>query len=160
MELQRTKDVFTAGLCNVTKDSPLSRFFFFELDEFDTVKMEIVLDVYRELKIPVYCHRTMRGYHFFSLHPIPRELHQKYMLKIKHLNPLCPHVTLRVKANKWENELDVFKNGFLLLPDGYTNGAVIRDMQDLRRFINTQNMYAIEQRWKLVHYRIDGVKKK
>lgn len=126
------------------------RYVFFELDTLDEAQLKYVLQVYKDYQLPVYYHRSMRGYHFLSVKPIIENLYHEAMLRLKPLNMACPHVTIRIRANKWVNEKDVFKIGNIQMQ------ALHSDTLRLKQWIENQDFYHLKKHYLVVNYRQTG----
>lgn len=170
---QRTLEHFTTGIVNlpiVLKDGmpvkhyeshkkrwkydvvPDMRYPLFELD---TEKhFDKIMDAYSELRLPVYAHRTMRGYHFISLVALHKDCYANWIQPLMHYNPKCPMVTLRIRPNKWVNEDKVFFNGRII-----SNGAgdmAISQLEEFKTLMERQTFSVLEQKYYIVNYRMTG----
>lgn len=133
--------------------NPDLRYLFFELDSLDEKQLREVLSVYFFNDLPVLYHRTMRGYHFISIKPISNELHAKLISSIKHLNTECPHVTIRIKPNKWKNEDEVFKRSSVQIgiPSGLDD-PYLKKTIELQTWMTRQHIGLIKKHYKVVNY--------
>lgn len=126
------------------------RYTFFELDTTDSDQFNFVVGIFQQYSLPVYFHRTMRGWHFFSIKPIRSALYQEVMRHLKPLNVACPHVTLRVQPNKWVGEMQVFKMG------GVKMGTFHYDTMRLQQAIENQQYDYLYKHYLIVTYRQNG----
>lgn len=172
----RTKEHFTVGLVNLPivlgKDGrpikyfdtkkqrdkyeavPDMRYPFFELDTLEEKIFKIIIRAYAELKLPVYVHRTMRGYHFISIVAIHKDCYADWIKPLMKYNPKCPMVTLRIKPNKWLNEKDVFKQGAI-----FDNGAseiTVKETDKVKTWIERQFIGLLQMKYYVVRYRMTG----
>lgn len=144
------------------------RYLFWEIDSRENALMENVLEIYRMLRLPVYIHKTMRGYHFLSVKPIKESIfkwaitHLRALgtleqispaLQIYYSNDKYPPITLRIKPNKYVNEEIIFKDGWIMSDVEHS------DTKQLRDWINYQNLDKIAQYYQLVWYPIDQIAK-
>lgn len=126
----------------------------FELDTKDEKNFNRVRKAYESLRLPFYWHNTMRGFHFISNVALSKESYGKWITPLMKLNPKCPMVTLRIRANKWVNEDKVFFDGAIA-----TNGAgdfAISQLEELKTLIERQTFSIIEKKFYLVNYRMTG----
>lgn len=126
------------------------RYLFWEIDTFDTDSLQRVVNIYSYLKLPLYFHKTKRGYHFFTLRPILDNVMLYAVKQMRETNKDYPPITLRVNANKHDNELEDFKQHVFIWskPD-----------YDLRMFaeaIGKQDFTYLEQKYQLVWYPINS----
>lgn len=126
------------------------RYLYFELDTLEEDAINQVLEIYKFANLPVYYHRTMRGMHFLSIKPINENLWLFWLSKIKHLNPACPHVTLRIKPNKWVGEKDIWLQGWEYNPMNHG------DTHKLKKIIENQDIPLLESKYFVVHYVQNG----
>lgn len=152
--IKHMKDMNTHELTIKTK--VVDRYLFFELDNKDPQQIDTVLAVYKMNNIPVYYHETMRGYHFMSVKPIREELYHKLLSQIKPLNVLCPHVTLRIKPNKWVGEREVFKSGHVWESPHIEDIPFNEATRELARWMEFQHIGLIKKKYFVVHYRQTG----
>lgn len=169
-ELLPTSEIWTAGILNlpllydkagnvvmqknksgriVKAVDTYFRYLFFELDNTDNDLLSIVLNTYKKYDLPVYVHRSMRGYHFLSTRAITKELYWQAINEIKYLNPKCPLVTIRIKSNKWINEKNIFKEGFIQT-DNYNNCDLT--LMQLKTWIERQAIGLIAKHFKVLRY--------
>lgn len=127
------------------------RYLFWELDDKSSVNMDMVLAIYRFLQLPVYIHETMRGYHFISIKPIPKDIWQWAIKKLHDTNPSFPRITLRIKPNKYVDEEKIFYKGFIMSEKLHTDTKQLRDM------IVAQNFDKLQQLYQIVWYPLDTV---
>lgn len=125
------------------------RYLFWEIDTQDNDMMERVLDVYQFYNLPVYVHKTMRGYHFLSVKPIPLDIFAQAIKQLRDTNPAYPPITLRIKHNKYIGEDKVFNEGFIVSEKFHSDTKALRDM------IVSQNFDKIAQYYMIVWYEID-----
>ena len=176
--LERTVDQFTSGIVNLpilfdSEGKPLFKFDeekdrmkyeivpdmrypFFEYYNLDKFKVKRIMNHYKEFKIPFYMHRTMRGWHFLSTMSLHKDVYAEWIKPIMRLNSKCPMVTLRVKANKWIGEKDIWKQGLIVLNecDNYLEHNYY--LQSLKNEIEKQQLGLIRNQYYLVHYRMTG----
>lgn len=125
-------------------------YLFFELDSLASEQFNIVLNTYKKYQLPVYYHRSMRGWHFLSVKPIKKELWQNALEEIKYLNLACPHITLRIRPNKWVGEMQVFRVGNIWMP------ALHSDTERLKNWMELQDFYHLRKQYLVVNYRQTG----
>lgn len=134
-----------------------SRYLFFEYDVHDgdftlnNLAVVHILEVYKRANLGVWVHRTARGWHFISVTPIPKKDYYLLMKQLKHLNPACPHVTLRIIPNKWIGEKEIFKQGFIISP------VHSKELMNLREWAIRGQLERMKQFYKIVTYRQAGV---
>ena len=170
--MQRTVDQFTIGLVNlpilldlnnkpvkvldIKKQKmkyatiPNMRYPYFELDS--SRGMNPVLQSYKERNIPVYVHRTMRGYHFLSTVAMQTDDYLAWIKPLMHFNPKCPMVTLRIKPNKWIGESKVFQEYNI-----YENNAPsdqLTTLHELQQMISKQYIGLLQNKYYVVRYRM------
>lgn len=126
------------------------RYLFWEIDETDDNVLESVIAVYRNLRLPVYVHKTMRGYHFLSLRPILENVMIYACKELRKTNEKYPPITLRVNANKYPNEIEKFKEGFIIAD------KADYDLKKLMEAIVNQDFPYLEQKYQLVWYPINS----
>lgn len=126
------------------------RYLFFELDSLDSDQFNFVLDVYKKYQLPVYYHRSMRGWHFLCVKPVKEDIWQTALTEIKPLNMACPHITLRIKPNKWIGEMQVFRVGNIWMP------ALHSDTERLKNWMELQDYYHLKKQYMIVNYRQTG----
>lgn len=124
------------------------RYLFWEIDNQELENLNIVTEIYRELRLPYYCHKTMRGYHFISVKPILKDIWQNAISLLRPTNESFPPVTLRVLANKYYHELKFFQNGYIV--SGYDHS----DTEQIRRYINNQDLQKLQEHYFIVWYKI------
>lgn len=128
------------------------RYPYFELDS--EKGMDIVLKSYKTLRIPVYVHRTMRGYHFLSTVSMSADEHLIWIKPLMHLNPKCPMVTLRIKPNKWVGESEVFNQ--FDIHENHANTDQISRLIELQQMITKQYIGLLQNKYYLLRYRMTG----
>lgn len=169
-EIKPTSEYWTAGILNlpllydnagnvimqknksgkvVKAVNPIFRYLFFELDTLEENQLHQVLNTYKRYNLPVYVHRSMRGYHFLSVKPIAKELYYQAINEIKPLNPKCPLVTIRIKSNKWIDEKQVFKIGMIMTDN---NGNYDLSTAQLKTWIERQAIGLIAKHFKVLRY--------
>jgi hypothetical protein len=126
------------------------RYLFWEIDNQDEQTLNNVMNLYTMLKLPVYIHKSYRGYHFLSVKPIEKILWNYSITHLRETNPRFPPVTLRVLANKYEGELDYYKQGFCYYP----NDKLHKDTEYLKKFIENQDIISLEQYYMIVFYKL------
>lgn len=171
----RTNEKFTVGLVNLpividngkalkhyddkkqkmTYDViPNMRYPFFELDTLEEKKFERVMKQYNDFKMPVYVHRTMRGYHFICFVSLFKGEYAEFINPLMKLNPKCPMVTLRIKPNKWQGEKDIFMQSGII-PNGGTD-MQISELEKVRDWINHQFIGLLQMHYYIVRYVMTG----
>lgn len=123
------------------------RYFLWELDGQEYYNT--IVELYNKLHLPVYIHRSMRGWHFISIKPIEFKLWKQLTEQIQYTNPTFPRITLRVKPNKYLEEEKIFNDGFIM-------GNYHSDTHQLRNWIEHGNYDKIGERYQLVYYNFDG----
>lgn len=132
-------------------------YLFFELDNIAMEQLVYVLAVYAQYDLPVFYHRTMRGWHFFSIKPMLKEYWEKAMIQLKPLNMACPHITLRVVPNKWINEAEAWKVASFQWPkDEYGYDRKHTDTLQFAKAVLGQDLVFLKKHYLLVHYRQNG----
>jgi len=122
------------------------RYLFWEIDDYRESILSYVTSIYRSMDLPVYGHKSMRGYHFICLKPIPK---QDWILGIKtlrHTNLKFPPTTLRLLANKYPDELEIYREGFII-----TN-AIHKDTIQFKKWVESQDIQKISQQYWVVWY--------
>ena len=137
------------------------RYVFFELDELNDKLVSFVLSVYQDYRLPVYYHRTMRGWHFFCVKPVDEPTYHEIMNKLKPLNMACPHVTMRIRPNKWVGEPEVFKIGNVVMPAKHSDterfAKTIQEQTYARRMqAFGKGKYILDNKYFIVNYRQTG----
>jgi len=140
-------DIWGKGITNIPLRTEDYRYTFFELDTKDLDKLREVLNVYEENGLNCYVHSLIRGYHFYNLNAIPKQDYYKIIRKIKHLNPACPLMTLRITSNKWKSEPRYWK-------DGAIRGiySTYNPLYYFREWIEKQRIPLIERDYEVVTY--------
>lgn len=132
------------------------RYLFWEIDNQNDSSLEEIVTLYKYLKLPVYIHKTMRGYHFLSVKPIPERLWNYAISKIRKTNPDYPPVTLRIQANKYMGEMNMFKDGYIIdvLSPFSKTGQMQKhyDTYKLREWIEGFNLQQLQQQYIIVFY--------
>lgn len=126
------------------------KYVFFELDSLLKEYFHIILETYKRYQLPVYYHRSMRGWHFLSVKPVKQALYDEIMNQIKYLNRDCPHVTMRIQPNKWIGEMQVFKVGNIQMQ------ALHSDTVKLKQYIELQDYLRLKRQYLIVNYRQAG----
>ncbi len=124
------------------------RYLFWEIDNQEIMELEKVIALYKTMRLPLIVHKTMRGYHFISVKPITKDLWNYAITILRPTNESYPPITLRVLANKYDNELTTFRDIFTVVEDCHT------DTTYLRNWIYQQNMNKIQENYILVYYSI------
>lgn len=181
-ELQRTNESFTIGIVNLPivlfndrpkkykvfkKDTnryhdkyaviPDLRYPFFEYDtrgEYDREAIETILHSYRRLKLPVYSHRTMRGWHFISLVALHKDYYSEWIKPLMKFNPKCPMVTLRIKPNKWVGEKEIWNDGMIICNDA--SEVAIKQLEQFKTWIERQHIGLLGLKYYIVRYKMTG----
>jgi len=128
------------------------RYLFWEIDNTAEQTLTEVLDVYRILKLPVYAHRSMRGWHFLSIKPIEESVWKYATTLIRKTNEKYPPITLRINPNKYENESIIFAEGFCIEPSKHSDTRQLRDLILAKKFTT------LGEKYQLVYYHIDKIK--
>lgn len=126
------------------------RYLFWEIDDTDNDTLTSVLEVYKYLKLPVYVHRSMRGYHFLSVKPIEESLWKFATDRLRNTNEKYPPITLRINPNKYIDEDKIFYEGFVM-------GNEHSDTKQLRNWIISKDFNKIGEKYQLVYYHIDKI---
>ena len=119
---------------------------FWEIDTKDAEILELVLNMYRFMKLPVYVHETTMGYHFLCVKPIPKEKYSWMIKELRHTNKKYPPITLRIKPNKYIGEENVFFKGNIISDVNHT------DTERLKTWIEKQDFVKIGQQYQIVWY--------
>ena len=130
------------------------RYLLWEIDTTDKDVLSIVLQVYKGLNLPVYVHRSLRGYHFLSVKPIQESTWLVAITTLRHTNQTYPPISLRINPNKYEGEKDIFYEGFI------QSDVYHYDTSRLRYLIRMKKWERIKEQYILVWYNIDKVKDK
>lgn len=125
------------------------RYLFWEIDEHSEELMTEVISLYNYLKLPVYIHKTMRGYHFICVKPIEESVWQLAVNRLRKTNISYPPITLRINPNKYIGEDKIFNEGFVIADKPHSDTKQIRD------WIINKNYERIGQQYQLVYYPID-----
>lgn len=126
------------------------RYPLWELDSRDDSLLQEVISIYKLLRLPVYIHKTLRGYHFICIKPITVELHKYAMNTVQVTNPTFPRISLRIKPNKYIDEDLIFNEGWIV------SDARHADTYQLRDWIISQNYTKIGEHYQLVYYPFEG----
>lgn len=170
MQIKRTNQRFTKGIVNLPlifnhngekiieengkpKVMKGFRYLFWEIDNQDLQLLQEVLLVYRHYGLSVYYHKSMRGYHFFSLKPMEIGLWSKAVTDLRPTNEMYPPITLRIKPNKYVNELKAFRDGFI---HAYYANIYLEKLAQLRLWIERQNIGLINKYYYVVSYHMDN----
>ena len=130
------------------------RYLFWEIDNQDMNNVKSVLEVYSSLHLPVYVHKTLRGYHFLSVKPIQEHIWNNAIKNLRYSNETYPPITLRINPNKYIGESDVFYEGFIQSEVYHYDTMRLRDLIRMKKWERIQESYI------LVWYNIDKVKDK
>ena len=122
-------------------------YLFFELDDECHDNLVKVLQTYSKYELPVFYHRTMRGWHFFSVKPMDKAKWQQALTEIKYLNTACPHITLRIIPNKWIGEKEIWQTANISMQ------TIHRDTIAFKEAVLTQNFEYLRRKYLMVHYR-------
>lgn len=129
------------------------RFLFWENDTKDTFNKESALSVYRYFDLSCYWHESMRGYHFYSLEPIPIDI-WKYAIKmLRPLNLDYPPITLRLKPNKYVGENKLFKIGGI---EFYGNHDIGMDLAQFKFWLEHGMIGLISKKYYVITYPMDN----
>jgi len=91
------------------------RYLWFELDSLDGQAQDSILRFFQYKKIDVYFHRTMKGYHYITMHMMPLLEYNALINEMKEqFNNGTFYYSLRIIPNKWINESSVWYNGFII----------------------------------------------
>lgn len=126
------------------------RYLFFEIDNKEPANIESILSVYRFLKLPVYCHETMRGYHFLSVRPVEFHVWNMAISQLQGYNPAYPPITLRINPNKYAGEEEYFSKDRIISEHYHS------DTHYLRKWIQEKNWVKIGQQYVLVWYSLSN----
>jgi hypothetical protein len=124
------------------------RYLFWEIDNQEEQILNRVMSLYRVLRLPVYIHKSFRGYHFLSVKPIEKTIWNYAIQHLRDTNPRFPPVTLRILANKYPNEIEYYKQGFCYYPDD----KIHKDTEYLKKFIENQDVLSLENYYMIVFY--------
>lgn len=119
------------------------RYLFWEIDNQEEELLYEVLEIYRFMKLPVYVHKTMRGYHFLSVKPICDSVFQWCISNIRRTNPKYPPLTLRIKPNKYQNEKEIWNEGFIIADTFHSDTKYLRDWIVNQDYVKLQEHYQI-----------------
>ena len=128
------------------------RYFFWELDGLGVSNKDEILSIYKALRLPVYYHKTMGGYHFLSVKPIPLDTFKQIITQVRMTNISFPAITLRIKPNKYVDEGLVFNDGNIV------SDADHSDTFELRNCLISQNIEPLLQKYQIVYYSFNGEK--
>lgn len=131
-----------------------SRYFFWELDTLEPSFINHIYELYRELHLPVFIHNSARGLHFICLVELPPVTWSKLVAKARSTNKRFPPTTLRVKANKYVDEIEYYKHGHI----EYNQCEDPEECFKIREFqfmLTNQQLGLMAQRYFIVRYRID-----
>lgn len=127
------------------------RYLFWEIDTTDNEMFNQVLNLYADCNLPVFVHRSMRGYHFISLRPILKEKWGILIDQLRFTNLEYPPITIRIKPNKYEGESDIYKTCFIQSKVFHSDTA--RFYEAFKR----QDIEMIERNYMVVYYMIDKI---
>lgn len=129
------------------------RYFFWELDGASVNEKDNIIEIYKSLRLPVYVHKTMGGYHFLSVKPIPLTTFQDIVSQVRKTNVSFPAITLRIMSNKYIDELEIFNDGYII------SDVLHNDTFELRNCIYHQNIEPLLQKYQIVYYSFNGENK-
>lgn len=109
------------------------RYLWFESDTDTPYEHYKILDYFERYDIDVYWHRTMKGYHYITLHLMPLQKYEDTINALKEeFNNGTFYYSLRIIPNKWENEESVWYVGTI-----ENNGSGhIKQLQYIQQAIN------------------------
>lgn len=82
------------------------RYLWFELDVNDVSQHQAVLYEFAMNHIDVFWHKTMKGYHYITMHLLPKDEYDITMNYLKsHFDNLTFSYSLRIVPNKWKGEI-------------------------------------------------------
>lgn len=96
------------------------RYLWFELDTNDFNEHLRMLDFFTDMAIDVFWHRTMKGYHYITMHLMPLFEYDTMVNRLKDtFNNGTFYYSLRIVPNKWQGEIspmvwyagDIYDNG-------------------------------------------------
>lgn len=88
------------------------RYLWYENDTTDINQHLKVLQFFRDLRIDVYYHRTMKGYHYITLHLLPEQEYDTLITEMKDkFDNGTFYYSLRIIPNKWINEIGIWYLG-------------------------------------------------
>lgn len=123
------------------------RYPFWEIDTQDFSVLYDVLKVYAKWDLPVFVHKSMRGYHFICVKPISKSSYLKeFVPQVRHTNKAYPPIAIRIMANKWIGELDNYRDGFIHTASFHSDTKYIAD------WIMKQEITKIAQQYYVVRY--------
>jgi len=128
------------------------RYLLFEVDTQNDDIFKAIIAVYKSLKLNVYYHKTMRGFHFLSITPIERKVWAENLkAMMKAYNQGWVGMALRARPNKWINETDDWVEAGIIMHNGQKED---KELSFLRFCIEKQRIRAIAKKYKLVRYRM------
>jgi hypothetical protein len=142
----------TVGILDFPKDNIDLRYLFFDFDRQDKYIAFDIMQVYNRHGLSCYAHKTMKGYHFINLLPLPKKEHAMILRELRILcDAICPHNTLRVKTNKWKNEIELWKTGVIIRSpsDTHTDRLIL-----LKKLIEEQNIAEIMKQFNYTMYKL------
>ena len=125
------------------------RYIFWEIDTKDQYTMDYVLGLYRFLKLPLYVHESMMGYHFLSVKPVLKEKYAWAVKQLRQTNEKYPPITLRIKPNKYVGEENIFFNGWIIAETYHD------DTNRLKTLIEKQDFIKLGEKYQIVWYSFD-----
>lgn len=150
MQFLRTGDSMTVGILNFPKFNNQLRYTFFEQDNKDKYVAFDIVQCYNRHALSCYMHDTGKGFHYFNVLPLPKKEHAMIMRELRMIyDSRCPYNTLRVKANKWVNEVNTFRKGLIFTCDSDDR---TKELELLKRWIENQNMRFIKEVFETVEY--------
>lgn len=126
------------------------RYLFWEIDTVYSNILHKVLDLYYDLGLPVYYHRSMKGYHFLSVKPITTDMFENAIQLLRPTNEKYPPITLRINPNKYVDEEKIFYDG------GIQYHTKHSDTIALKRMIEKKDWIKIGQQYQIVWYKADN----
>lgn len=139
------------------KFKSLYRYPFWEIDTKDWSVVERIVATYKNYDLPVYVHESMKGYHFICVKPVTRAIWEKMIFRFRYPfangaiigqieNAEYPPITLRIKANKYINEIESFKSGFIV------SRALHSDTDRFKTWLELQQIDKLDQYYMIVWY--------
>lgn len=125
------------------------RYMFWEIDYTSKELLNEVMSIFVTNGIPVYVHRTMRGYHFLSVVPINVNQFNSFAKMLRPTNSKYPPITLRINPNKYRGEAEVFRDHFFYFPKEHY------DTRKLHEMIQAHDYIKLGEQYQLVWYPID-----
>lgn len=152
MSFVRTGESMTVGILNFPSNNNQLRYTFFEMDNKNPQVAFDIVQCYNRYGLSCYMHDTGKGFHFLNVLSLPKKEHAMIMRELRTIyESRCPYNTLRVKANKWHNEIELFKKGVIF---DCSLDDETKLLYMLKRWIELQKMAYISAVFPTVEYPI------